>query len=283
MTATTPIGTSVPGTIDLDAYFERIGYAGTRNNSLDSFRAIHLAHVSAIPFENLNPLCGLPVNIDLDSIQQKLIHGNRGGYCFEHNHLFLAVLRELRFQVRTLAARVMWNVPPGVVTARGHMLLMVVVNGSHYIADTGFGGLTLPVPILLKDDIVQVTTHEQFRLIENAGEYFLQANIHQEWKMLYRFTLQEHYLPDYEVANYYLSTHPASHFTTSLIAARVDGNQRLTLRNNEFAIHQNGETQRRRIETTEELLSLLESRFLIRPPANANIQTILSKIVLPKV
>ena len=99
MTTTTPAGSSVSGRIDLDAYFNRIGYSGIRNNSLDAFRAIHLAHVNTIPFENLNPLCGFPVNIDLDSIQQKLIHDQRGGYCFEHNHLLLSVLRELGFQV----------------------------------------------------------------------------------------------------------------------------------------------------------------------------------------
>lgn len=279
MSTTTRAGSSVTGKIDLDAYLDRINYNGKRNDSLDAFREIHLAHVNAIPFENLNPLCGLPVNIDLDSIQQKLIFEQRGGYCFEHNHLLLSVLRELGFQVKTLAARVMWNVPQGVVTARGHMLLMVIINGSHYIADTGFGGLTLPVPILLKKDIVQVTTHEQFRLSEDSGEYFLQANINQEWKNLYRFTLQEHYFPDYEVANYYLSTNPASHFTYNLIAARVENESRLTLRNNEFAIHQNGETRRCKVETTEELLSLLETRFLILLPARENVIGALSKII----
>lgn len=279
MSTTMPAGPSVTGKIDLDAYFDRINYKGRRNNSLDAFREIHLAHVNAIPFENLNPLCGLPVNIDIDSIQQKLIHDQRGGYCFEHNHLLLFVLRGMGFQVKTLAARVTWNVPAGVVTARGHMLLMVIINGSHYLADTGFGGLTLPVPILLKKDIVQVTTHEQFRLSEDSGEYFLQASINQEWKTLYRFTLQEHYFPDYEVANYYLSTNPASHFTYNLIAARVENESRLALRNDEFSIHQNGQTQRTKIATTEELLSLLETRFLIRLPAREKVIGALSKII----
>lgn len=279
MTAKTPVGSAISHKIDLDAYFRRIGYTGARDNSLDTLRAIHLAHVNAIPFENLNPLSGLPVNIDPESIQRKLVHENRGGYCFEHNHLFMAVLEELGFQVKPLAARVMWNLPAGTVTPRGHMLLLVIANGSHYIADTGFGGLTLPLPILLKENILQMTTHEQFRLIENSGEYFLQANINQEWKTLYRFYLHEQYHVDYEVTNYFLSTNPVSHFTYTLLAARVDGDRRLALRNNEFAIHHNGNTTRRRIDSLDDLVSVLETHFRIRIPMHERVTMALAKVI----
>ena len=110
-------------TINLEAYLDRISYAGEVDVSVETLRRIHLAHTAAIPFENLNPLLRLPVLIDIDSIQNKIIGSGRGGYCFEQNTLLAHALREIGFSVRGLAARVLWNVPPGVTPARGHMLL----------------------------------------------------------------------------------------------------------------------------------------------------------------
>jgi N-hydroxyarylamine O-acetyltransferase len=103
--------------IDLDAYFERIGYDGERAPTLATLRAIHARHATMIPFENLSPLLRQPVRLDLASLQDKLLHQGRGGYCFEQNLLLRAVLLALGFQVRGLAARVRWNVPDEVVTA----------------------------------------------------------------------------------------------------------------------------------------------------------------------
>ncbi len=97
--------------IDLDAYFQRIGYDGERTPTLATLRAIHARHATMIPFENLSPLLRQPVRLDLSSLQDKLIHQGRGGYCFEHNLLLRAALLALGFQVRGLAARVRWNVP----------------------------------------------------------------------------------------------------------------------------------------------------------------------------
>src|SRR5262249_35987587 len=115
--------------LDLDAYFERIGYAGERSPTLATLQAIHLRHATIIPFENLTPLLHQPVRLDLASLQHNLVQSGRGGYCFEQNLLLLAVLRALGFQVTGLAARVRWNVPDEVVTARGHMLLRVELDG----------------------------------------------------------------------------------------------------------------------------------------------------------
>ena len=71
--------------IDLDAYFRRIGYDGPRDASLETLRELHRLHPQAIPFENLDPLLGRPVNLDPASLQAKLVEGGRGGYCFEQN------------------------------------------------------------------------------------------------------------------------------------------------------------------------------------------------------
>jgi N-hydroxyarylamine O-acetyltransferase len=93
--------------IDLDAYFERIGYAGERTPTLDTLRGIQACHPAAIAFENLNPLLGWPVRLDARSLQQKLVVDRRGGYCFEHNLLLGHVLNAVGFSVSGLAARIL--------------------------------------------------------------------------------------------------------------------------------------------------------------------------------
>jgi N-hydroxyarylamine O-acetyltransferase len=91
--------------IDLDAYFQRIGYSGECSPTLEALQAIHQHHAEAIAFENLNSFLQQPVPLDLKSLQQKLIHEGRGGYCFEQNLLLGSILSALCFQVTNLAAR----------------------------------------------------------------------------------------------------------------------------------------------------------------------------------
>ena len=90
-------------TLDLDAYLERIGYRGPVEPTRGVLDELHLGHVTRIPFENLDILLGLPIRLDLESLQRKLVQGRRGGYCFEHNTVFAAAPRGDR--VRRDAAR----------------------------------------------------------------------------------------------------------------------------------------------------------------------------------
>ncbi|MGF1568391.1 MAG: arylamine N-acetyltransferase [Nodosilinea sp.] len=271
-----------PDTIDLDAYFQRIGYSANPAPSLDTLRAIHHGHTQAIAFENLSPLLGEPVLLDLPSLQQKLILAGRGGYCFEQNLLFRAVLVALGFEVTSLAARVLWGVPEEVVTPRTHMVLMVSIDGEPYIADVGFGGLTLTTPLRLKPNLEQPTSHEPFRLIETDQAYTLQAHINQGWTSLYRFDRQEQHLVDYDVSNWYVSTHPNSLFVNSLVAARPDATCRYALRNNHFAIHHlNGSTEKYVLTTAEELRAVLENEFRLVLPKNEWLEKVLTQVVYP--
>ena len=119
-------------TIDLDAYFQRIGDSGDRTASLPTLKAIHARHTTAIAFENLSSLLKQPVLLDTLFLQQKLVDAERGGYCFEQNGLFYSVLIALGFRVARLAARVLWGAPESVVTPRSHMLLMVYIDDTPY-------------------------------------------------------------------------------------------------------------------------------------------------------
>jgi N-hydroxyarylamine O-acetyltransferase len=97
------------GRLDLDAYLERIAYAGSLAADADTLRGLHRAHAATIPFENLDIVLGRTIELDLDSVQDKLVGRRRGGYCFKHNLLFAAVLERVGYAVTRLAARVQYT------------------------------------------------------------------------------------------------------------------------------------------------------------------------------
>jgi N-hydroxyarylamine O-acetyltransferase len=117
------------GSIDLHAYFERIGVKTSVAPDLQTLRAIIAAHVATIPFENLDPFLGVSPALDIVSVQRKLVRDGRGGYCFEQNRLLSDILRAVGFRVTNLGARVLWGQPEDAITARTHMLLRVEADG----------------------------------------------------------------------------------------------------------------------------------------------------------
>ena len=267
-------------TIDLDSYFQRIGYTGERQATLDTLCGLHDRHTAAIAFENLNPLLRWPVPLDLPALQQKMIHDGRGGYCYEQNLLFSHVLKALGFQVTGLAARVLWNAPEGAITARSHMLLRVDLGEGPYIADVGFGVLTLTGPLRLQPDVEQSTPHELFRLVRARGGFVMQAMLRGTWKPLYRFDLEEQFPPDYEVANWYVSTHPASRFINGLIAARPAPYRRYALFNNELTVHHlNGNSDRRVLANAAELRQTLQDTFGLTLPDAPELDAVLTRLL----
>ncbi|BAS56936.1 arylamine N-acetyltransferase [Leptolyngbya boryana NIES-2135] len=271
---------SLSETINLDAYFQRIGYGGSASPTLETLQAIHLHHATTIAFENLTPLLKQPVLLDLKSLEKKLIHDRRGGYCFEQNLLLRSVLIALGFQVKNLAARVLWNLPEGTIMPRSHMLLHVEIDGKPYLADVGFGGITQTAPLSLTPDIEQKTPHEPFRVIATEQTYILQAKLNGEWKPLYRFDLQEQYLSDYEVSNWYVSTHPNSRFVTGLMAARPDTDCRYSLLNNQLTTHYlNGQTERRILKDVTEFHHVLEDLFRLQLPMTSDLDRVLQQLM----
>ncbi len=266
--------------MNLDAYFARVGFKGARAPTLDTLRELHLAHAQSIPFENLNPLLGWRVALDLPSVEEKLVRAGRGGYCFEQNALLATALRELGFTVTGLAARVLWNNPDDAVRPRTHMLLKVDVDGESHIADVGFGGMTLTTPLRLVADVEQSTAHEPYRLVKIDDDNFkLQTRLGDAWKTLYRFDLQPQFEPDYEVSNHYTSTYPTSHFRTMLVAARPVPGGRSALSNNQLAIHHIGAPSERRVlGNVQEVRSVLETVFGLRLPDAAELDPTLARV-----
>jgi len=258
----------MPESVDLPAYLSRIGLpAAPATATHQALQALVLHHVQAIPFENLNPFAGLPVSLAPQDVQRKLVRERRGGYCYEHNQLFGAVLRRLGFRVDDLSARVLWGQPDGAITPRSHMLLAVHLDEGPSIVDVGFGGQTPTGVLRLQADTPQDTPHGPYRLCRDAGSWRLQSRVQNDWRTLYRFDLQPAYPVDYDVSNYYLSTHPASHFVTNLVAARPTPHGRLALLNRDYTEYRlDGTSTKRRLVGTAEIRAVLQGEFGLALP-----------------
>lgn len=246
----------------LHGYLERIGFTGTPQADLPTLAAIQQRHIATFPFENLNPLLGLPVELDADWLYHKMVQGGRGGYCFEQNLLLRDMLAHVGFQPRILLGRA--GASGGPVAGRTHLVLLVPLNGQQYLVDTGYGGLVPTGPLLLQPDLVQHTPNEDYRLITLEDEFRLEINLLGQWQRLYEFSLQKQLMEDLEVANWYTATSPASRFTRMLNLARAESDRRYTLARRTLSVYKPGqEPVKRELATLEEIKDVLTEKFRI--------------------
>ena len=252
-------------TVNLENYFTRIGYKGPRAATLEVLQELHTLHPRAIPFENLNPLTRRAVKLDLESVEQKLITQKRGGYCFEQNALFANVLTQLGFNITPLLGRVLWGRESGAIPPRTHMVLRVDIKDEAWIADVGFGSVTLTAPLRLIAGTAQPTQLGTFRLADASHDaLYLEVQSRDDtWARVYRFDLHPVEWIDYETSNWYTSTAPDSVFLNHLIVCRVLAESRLTLLDdqlNERAA--DGQViSERQLKSADELATCLREQF----------------------
>lgn len=250
--------------MDLNKYFERIGFNEESKVNLEILKKLNYLHAITIPFENINPLLKLPVKIDINSIEEKLVLKKRGGYCCEQNTLFFHVLTEIGFEVRSLAGRVVWNDSINSITSLTHMFLLVTFNQVEYIIDVGFGAQTLTLPLKFILDEVQETPHESYQIIKFEDDFVLQTRINNNWKSMYRFNKNQQHFVDFEVGNWYTSTNPDFIFTNILFLSKAHKNGRHSLVNNIFKTYDlDGTSKTLKIESIEELKNIITSVFNI--------------------
>ena len=262
---------------NLDAYLKRINYAGSIAPTLETLEMVHRLHPAVIPFENLNPLMELPVRLQLSDIEQKLIFEKRGGYCFEHNSLFKAVLESMDFEVTPLAAGVLWGHEEGYEPTLNHMALLVDVGGVPYLADVGFGGQGMTAPLRLKADIEQETPNERYRLLGGYPKWRVESEIAGQWKPLFEFTTSPHSFDEYVEMN----DRAMASFRDFLMAARVDGGKRYALLNGRLNTHENGETTTRQLQSVIEMRDVLTNIFGIQLPNSDRLDPALEKALRP--
>ena len=247
--------------IDLDAYFDRIGYDGPRAPTLEVLRALQALHPAAIPFENIDVLLGRGVDLTPSEIDAKLIGGRRGGYCFEQNDLFARALTALGFEWEGVLGRVVWMAPPDApAPPRTHRALRVTLDGEPWLADVGLGGSVLTGPIRWVMDEAQPTPHEDFRLRDLGHEVLLEVRL-EGWTPVYRLGREPAHPIDYEVGNWFTSTHKASKFRQNLMVALSRPEARYALLNNRLTVRPVDGPAERRILSVDEMEEALRDLF----------------------
>ncbi len=237
---------------DQDAWLSRIGYSGQRAPTLQTLQAVVQHHAFTIAYESIDVLLGRPPKLDLASLQQKMVQGRRGGYCFEQNMLFRAGLRSLGFAVTSLQARVVRGLAVDAPRPALHMVLRVDLAEGQYLADVGFGNLAPTTALALRSGIEQSTPHEKMRLVPMGDELVLEAKLRDAWHHIYRVVPHARLDAEYDIANWYTGTHPQSPYISNLIAAAPGPHRtRLTLFNDRLTIRDSDGSVERRILSSE--------------------------------
>lgn len=260
----------------IDAYLARIGVDRAPAVDPAGLAAVQRAHRLAIPFENLDIMLGRGIAIDPDAVFDKLVARRRGGYCFEQNGLFVAMLGAMGFAARPLLARV-WLLGPGEVPPRSHMLVLVTLGAQHWIADVGFGGSFTPPMPLVEGAEAASPDGARHRLRRTAmpgdpdGEWLLERlggagatdgrGAGEGWQPQYGFALTQVAAADIAQANHWTATAPGTRFTSLHIASRVLPEGFAALTDRQFSRSEAGHGESRVVDSPEAYRALLADVF----------------------
>lgn len=254
--------------MNVTAYLRRIHYRGSLAPTAATLRELQVAHLQTVPFENLSIYSKEPIVLDDEALFTKIVERKRGGFCYECNGLFAALLRALGFDVNMLSAEVA-NAEGGFSQPFDHMALMVKLD-QRWLVDVGFGDSFLQ-PLLLDEPTEQLQGARAFRIVADGDYRVLRRGDNGEWKPEYRFTLQPHQYQDFVAMCGYHQTSSESHFTQKRICSRAtaDGG-RITLSaaagpapNEMRLLTTSGDSERneRILESSEEYAAALRKHF----------------------
>lgn len=259
-----------PGPLDIEAYLARIGHEGPVAPTIDTLRALQRAHLDAIAFENLDVILGRDITLDLASLQTKLVRSGRGGYCHEQNILFATVLDRLGFHVGGRSARMLMGDDERTLTALGHTMLNVHVDGTDWHVDVGVGNVGPREPIALREG--NEVRHDAwwYRLDRTAaGRWLLRHRRAGGWFNIYQFNEQAYYRVDYGDHNYLASRHPDSAFVRRIVAQRNRGDVRHALVDRELKVFRPDADPDVRTVDPGEIPGLLREVFGLQLPGEA--------------
>ncbi|HLZ42380.1 MAG TPA: arylamine N-acetyltransferase [Candidatus Sulfotelmatobacter sp.] len=248
--------------LDVAAYLGRIGYSGSTEPTCSTLRAIHRAHMLSVPFENLDIALGRKIVVDDSVTLHKIVDLRRGGFCYELNGAFAALLRALGFEVTLLSARVARQ-QGGEGLEFDHLALRVDLQ-EPWLADVGFGESFLQ-PLRMEAGTEQVDPAGRFRLLQRGERYQLeQAGRNGEWKRLYSFALQPRNLQDFAAMCHYHQTSHESSFTQNRICTRATPEGRITLSEMKLIVKRDGGRDERILSSEKERMEVLHEHFGIR-------------------
>ena len=248
--------------MDVDAYLERIGYRGPLAPTAETLRRLHVAHLLTVPFENLSIHANEPIVLDDESLCDKVVARGRGGFCYELNGLFAALLRNLGFRVEMLSAAVARR-EGGFGPEFDHMALLVTLE-ERWLADVGFGD-SFVEPLLVDERAEQTQGARAFRIEEDGGGrlVLLRRDAGGAWEPQYRFGLEPHAYEDYAEMCRFHQTSPESHFTRARVCSRLTPEGRVTLSGSRLITTRGGERSERELVDEAECDAALLEHFRI--------------------
>jgi len=254
--------------LDVKAYLERIKYRGSLDPTAATLRDLQVAHLVTVPFENLSIHAHEPVVLNNDALFTKIVEHRRGGFCYECNGLFAALLRALGFEVTMLSAEVA-HPEGGYSQPFDHMTLLVDLR-ERWLVDVGFGD-SFPEPLLLDDPGEQIQGRRAYRIVRDGEYSILSGRVDGDWTPQYRFTLHPYKYEDYAAMCRYHQTSPQSHFTQGRICSRAtEGGGRISLSEMRLiTTSPDGERQERVLENDAEYAVALREHFGIEKKQKA--------------
>jgi N-hydroxyarylamine O-acetyltransferase len=251
--------------IDCAAYLDRIKYNGSLAPGAATLRDLQVAHLLTVPFENLSIHAGELIVLDDRALFDKVVRRRRGGFCYELNGLFAALLRELGFKVSMLSA--------GAVGADGafgpafdHMALLVTLE-ERWLVDVGFGD-SFREPLRLDVRTVQEQGDRAYRIDDSDNVLTVSRRDGSgDWRGQYRFTLEPHVYADYAGMCLYHQTSPQSHFTRQRLCSRATPDGRITLSGTRLIVTSGGERREVAVDGEHRYAEVLREHFGIVMPA----------------
>jgi len=245
--------------VDVAAYLARISYSGPTHPTAENLRALHRAHLFSVPFENLDIALGRTITAQEEPILNKVVGHGRGGFCYELNGAFAALLRALAFQVTLLSARVA-RAKGGEGPEFDHLTLRVDLE-EIWLADVGFGDSFLE-PLRLETGCEQQDPAGTFRLVGDANRWQLQrAEARTNWTPQYSFSLQPRRLEEFAGMCHYHQTSPDSSFTQNRICSRATPEGRMTLSERKLIVTRNCQREERSLTSDDQRIAVLREQF----------------------
>lgn len=247
----------------IKAYLQRIHYDGLVKKDANSLYGLHLAHMLAVPFENLDIGLKRTIHISEQAIYEKIVLNKRGGFCYELNGLFAWLLKQIGFNVTYLNARV-FKQTGELGIPFGHLTLLVQIpdQSERWLADVGFGD-SFTEPLRFDEHDEQVQGIRAYRIEKIPDGYVMwQKNYDKKWERRYFFDLQPHHFPDeYKAGCHYHQTSPKSTFTQGSIISKAMPDGRISLEEGRLILTRNGQRTEQPVSSRAEYRRLLKKYF----------------------
>ena len=251
--------------MEIEKYLQRIGCNGTIRPTIESLQVLQKRHLLSIPFENLDIHYKIPIQLNVESIFEKVVIKKRGGFCYELNGIFYELLRSIGFDVKMISARVFDQVQQIFSPEFDHLAIIAKIDSVDYLADAGFGEFAF-TPLKVEPGTIQNDERGNFRIERHDNSYYkVVKKAGEEWIPEYMFTLTKRDLSEFEDMCRYNQTSPLSHFTQNKFCSLATEKGRITVTAKKIKITVGDSVTEVPLDSEEEFLEALATYFQIKP------------------